>query len=222
MMSNENDFSVHVRALHDGRVTFNDFARSTRAHWERLALYIARRWRTPEWFAPADIVQELLLGAWLAVWKWDPARGGGAASLAKYVVWNAVDKAKKKAHKARGAVLSGNADASPGRALLERPISARERPDDWLDVMHNAPPEQHERVEQRERYAALEAVCDSQRQRVALAALAVSGSLADAAVMLYEDPAARCAARISSPKQAAATVVETAYAVAERIGIAAA
>lgn len=215
------DFRAQAVALYAGRTTFQEFALATRAHWERLALYIARRWRAPEWHSVEDVVQELLLGAWVSVWNYDPAKSV-SGDIASYLVWNAVDKAKKKQHKARGATLHGNADGATGHALAERPISARERPEDWLDVMLNEPPTQEEVVEARERVEMLEAVCETQREIAAIRALIGAGSLAQGAERLYEDKDSCRRLSIATPADAARAVVETAYGVAARLGVAAA
>jgi DNA-directed RNA polymerase specialized sigma24 family protein len=100
--------------VREGRKTFDEFARETRAVWESLAKYVLRRWRVAAWADQEDAVQDLLLGAWTAIYDYDP-RHPAAPTLAAYVTYGAVDKAKKRAHKYRGAILSGDADRNPSR-----------------------------------------------------------------------------------------------------------
>lgn len=105
--------------LREGRISFTEFARESRPAWEALATYIARRWRLPSWGTTEDLVQELLLGAWEFVWKFEPCMG---TTIRRFVIYNAVDKAKKHAHRMRGASLSGSADRNPSH--VERPLAA--------------------------------------------------------------------------------------------------
>lgn len=80
---------------------FDDFARATRGYWEMQARRLMRRWQTPADVEVEDVVQELLLGAWKAVPRFDPARG---KTLVQYVRWNAISKAKKFMHRQRCAL----------------------------------------------------------------------------------------------------------------------
>lgn len=113
------EFHEGLMRVHAGRDTFDEFARATVKHWEKLAAYIARRWRLPIWATTEDVRQDLLFAAWKGIWEWDPTRG---VPIGSYVVYYAVDKAKKRAHCYRNAKRSGNADANPPR--FERAATA--------------------------------------------------------------------------------------------------
>lgn len=115
---------VHARQMWEGKITFAKFWELTASHWRGLAAMLMRRWKAPEWVEREEIEQELMLGAWIAMTKYDPKR---SADPAAYVVWNAVDKAKKKLHKIRGAVLHGNPDSAPGQ--WEVPFSHLSHPE---------------------------------------------------------------------------------------------
>lgn len=110
-------------ACRDGRMTFDELARRTRPNWEKLAQYLLRRWRSPTWVADVeDVVQDLLLGAWVALKEWDPQHPA-AAPLKSYVIFNAVDKAKKRVHTLRKAKRRD--DKAPSRHMV--PVSSLHR-----------------------------------------------------------------------------------------------
>lgn len=124
-MSNDRRYEGDFLALRRGEVTFTMFVRRTDKLWRRLAAQIRRRWAHPPWHAFEDTMNDLLLGAWEFVPKFDEARGG---SMQRYVVWNAYDRAKKACHKARGASHSRPAGESDNpdraRSRVERPLSS--------------------------------------------------------------------------------------------------
>lgn len=217
-------FEIAVQELHDGRCTFDEFARATRGRWQALARYIMRRWRLPPWVSPEDIVQELLLGAWRSIWKYEANRGG---SLARYVLWNAVDYAKKRAHKIRGANLHGNADASPSR--FEVTLAKRDGDDnEWWSNLLRAEPEQEENLVRKEEWehergAELDralAACKSPVEAYIVTALAASDSVQTAADQLYSDWGMRLDCRLSCEEDAVRVVAQSAAAVAARLAVA--
>lgn len=108
---------VELQLYREGQISFDDFVRSTRADWQRIAAYLLRRWDAPCAVAVDDMVQELLLGCWTAVDRWEPTGGN---SLKKFVVYQAVDKAAKWLHKQRRALR--NDGRNPSRHAL--PFSA--------------------------------------------------------------------------------------------------
>lgn len=100
-----------VRGVLGGKISFAQFLAQTRDDWGKLATYLMRRWRVPAGVEHEDVVQELHMGAFKAIATYDPLRG---SSPSGFVVYTAVDKAKKWMHRQRGAVLHGNPDAHPG------------------------------------------------------------------------------------------------------------
>lgn len=107
---------TELAALSAGTISPDTFFLRTRSEWERLAAYLLRRWPVPSAVAQEDVVQELMLAAWTAVHRYDPARG---TTLKGFVVYNATDKAKKWVHKQRAAYRRD--DGAPSRhALLLR------------------------------------------------------------------------------------------------------
>jgi hypothetical protein len=92
--------AVALLRLRRGEISFDRLVAQTRADWRRLAEYVHRRWPLPPSISPDDVEQELLLGAWEAVGKWDPERG---VALQSYVIWNAIARAQKWLHKQRRA-----------------------------------------------------------------------------------------------------------------------
>ena len=103
-----------AREMWEGKKTFAQFWTDTTAHWQGLASMLMRRWRAPAWVEREEIEQELMLGAWVAMTKYEPEKDIKRGGPAAFIVWNAVDKAKKKLHKLRGANLHGNADGATG------------------------------------------------------------------------------------------------------------
>lgn len=97
-------------AVFEGRVSFE--ALVEKEDWGRLAGDLLNRWPAPGWVDKEDVVQELLIGAYEKIWEFQPDRG---VKIGRYVVWNAVDKAKKKIHKWRGAKLHGSSDRNRSR-----------------------------------------------------------------------------------------------------------
>jgi DNA-directed RNA polymerase specialized sigma24 family protein len=198
-------FAESVQRLHDGRSSFVEFSRETSQRWHRLALYLARRWRQPAWHSIEDIEQELLLGAWKHVWKFDPARG---TSLERYVIFNAVDHAKKAVHVARGASLSGSADRNPGH--IE--VLWDEEDEHKAGILMSEDAEQDDAVRVREALDAVKRECENVQELLSIDALAKTGSVELAGARLYGDPGTRLACRMVSEDHAV-RVVDTAVSV---------
>jgi DNA-directed RNA polymerase specialized sigma24 family protein len=209
-------FEDAIRLLHDGRINFNEFYRETKPSWERLARYLLRRWKAPKWVEVEEIVQELIIGAWNAVWCYSEFLARGVP-LANYVQWNAVDKAKKSLHKMRGAKLSGNADANPSN--FETPLSSFEATSEWLDGLLNQEADQHDLTERKER---VEKACRTEAERRAMRALSETGDIIQGAILLFEDDEARALCGLHTARDAGRFVASTAFAVAQRLGRAAA
>lgn len=108
-------------ALREGDLTATEFYKQSDPVWHRLARYLLRHWRGPCWFGEEEVAQELRAAAYVFVWEYQPDRAKGR-SISRYVEWNAMDKAKKALHRARGASLSGNADSNPSN--IQRPFSS--------------------------------------------------------------------------------------------------
>lgn len=88
----------HLKALHEGKMSFSAFARLTRRDWERLADALMQRWWPGPEVDREDVIQELLLAASVAIKKFEPGR----SDLHGYIVFNAMDKAKKWLVRCRG------------------------------------------------------------------------------------------------------------------------
>ena len=170
----------------------------------------------PAWCDERDLAQEVTLACWEFVWRWEPHRD---VSLERYVTYNALDRAKKRAHKARGAKLHGNAGRNPSRfempsSSLSRDRQEGERSAEWMDDFACSSPDQEEFVERGESLAhAGQDLLDCE-QRI-LRHLREAGSLAKAAEQVWADPVARRRAGIANRQQAARAVVRVAAKVAE-------
>ncbi len=99
-----------LNQLREGSLSFAEFARETQPDWERLAINLLGRWKAPSAVDVEDLVQELLLEAWVSVGKYDATRG----PLKAFVVWRAMTAAKRWLNVQRG-VRSHNGDKSKSR-----------------------------------------------------------------------------------------------------------
>lgn len=207
------EFEVEVERLREGRSTYEEFALATRRRWESMAAWLMRRWRVPGWVEPIDVVQELLLGAWVGVWAYEPGRG--TRSLSEHVVYTACDKAKKKMHKARGAKLHGNPDNEDGH--LDVPYShfgeAGER---MLEATLAGPPTQEEVAVRRQRVRRALAMCESVEEILVLQALDEADSVEGGVELVLGSEDAKRLLQVQDEVDAARVVVRVAGALAER------
>lgn len=94
-----------------GLIPFAVFATRTKEFWAATARYLLKRWRASEAVEPSDLVQELLLEAWRAFPRFDPARG----DLAAFICYEATSKAKRWLHGQRGRRRCSRSDKAPSR-----------------------------------------------------------------------------------------------------------
>lgn len=211
-----------MESCRSGDIKFDEFIRRTRPAWRTLAAYILRRWSTPAWVAPEDVEQDMILEVWAKLRKYDPSRG---VSLSSYLVWNAVNSAKKRVHSARGSYRHRHADAAPSR--FERPFSSLPRTDDAdeghfmarIERIFSEPPRQEAFAELSQIVRRAEASGRSVKERAAFRALAiVGGNVGDAASVVYADLDTRLACRLGS-EAAAITMVRSARRQMSAVGV---
>jgi DNA-directed RNA polymerase specialized sigma24 family protein len=106
------NIETNARKLHAGVITFGTYATAVRDEYERMAAMLTRRWAPPGWLGAEDVVQDLLVGTWESIWKFDASAG---PTIGNYVVYSSISLAKRKLHKARGAKLHGSPDRNPSR-----------------------------------------------------------------------------------------------------------
>jgi hypothetical protein len=213
-------FENALVALRGGQSTFAQFVQATRPHWKALSIYVVKRWDLPLWMDKEDVEQELHVAAWTFVGKFDDKRG---KKLEEFVVWNAIDKAKKVAHKARGANRHRGADGNP--SMYERPFTTFERATDERGaaaerMLSGAAVEAHqERTAVREEgYKRARTVCGKVRELLAVQALYhADDSLTEAAANLYEDYESRRLCRLGSEDHALSVVKHAVRTVGERM-----
>lgn len=88
--------SIHKPSekLIKGEITFDQYAAITKQDWLRIGQKLFYNWR-PKAVDVEDIVQDLLMFAFVFKDRFDPSRGVSAGS---FILFNAVDKTKKKIH----------------------------------------------------------------------------------------------------------------------------
>jgi DNA-directed RNA polymerase specialized sigma24 family protein len=213
------NLETQCNALRAERITFAQFVDRTRSDFVRLANHLLRLWPSPAWMVPEDLVQELYLGVWIALPDFDPDRG---PTLARYLTWNAMHRAKRALHKARGASIHGSADKAPSN--IEKPLSWLGEPGDGdlLAEVRLAEPPTAERtmIALEDRTMSVDralAACTSATERVAIIALEEGGDVDGAARILYDNLPFRVALGFGNPKQATRYVTRAVRAVAQRL-----
>lgn len=217
-VSNLEEMLVLVR---DKRIDFGTFVKNTKTEFLRLAANLLRRWRSPEWFTAEDVQQELLVGAWKYIWKFDVKRSKGM-SLSRYVVYNAMAHAKTQLHKARGVTISGSPDRKVSK--IETPLTFFGDDGEGYNLIESilaeTPKAEDALADEQERKAAVTKAlkaCETPRERYVVLAIREAGSLDAAGSLLYDDFEHRIALRLPSGEHAHRFVHRQARAVAARI-----
>lgn len=218
MGSNLETMLTRVRA---GTIDFGEFVASTRTEFRGMALHLLRKWKAPEWFIVDDVEQELYLGAWNYVWKYDPTNAQGV-TFARYIVYNAMACAKRELHKARGVTVHGSPDKK--RSQFETPASFLGEDGEGealiASILAEGPRAEDALIEAETRKrSAVEALraCATPKERYAVLAIREGGSIDDAARVLYEDIDHRITLRLGSEEHAERFIQKHAGAVARRM-----
>lgn len=200
------EFADQVGGLRDGTLSFVEFELATRERWESTARLLMRRWRIPSWVEVGDVVQDLLVGAWDAVWRYDPKRS--TMSLGSYVRVMAFNEAQRHLHKVRGVDMHSCVGASnidtPFAVFSEEEIAG-------LESKSAVPADQHERAERSRRM--LE-VCQSMEELLSLQALHLTQNFGASAELLYQE--ASDVLKLRDQEHATRVLVRSVYAVAAR------
>jgi hypothetical protein len=171
---------AHLNRLRDGEIDFDEFTRATRADWQALARHLMRRWACPEAVALEDVEQELLVGCWRAVEKFDPTRG---VTLSRFCVFNAMSDAKGWIHKQRHAGHDGDKGPSRHATPFSRLSEATMR-----RILGGArAPDQERALSRREALRRAVEACTSQRDALCVLAFHREGSHDGAARLLFDD-----------------------------------
>lgn len=186
---------AQLMALRDREIGFDAFAQATRGSWTALATHLMRRWRVPAAVEVEDVRQELLMACWAHVDDWRPGCG---TTIKKYVVYKAMDCAKRWLHGQRAALK--RRDKSPSRHPV--PLSTLEHGECLVEFLLTVEPDQALYVERSEAIRAAEARCRSRRERVCLQAVLSHGDPDTAAGVLYGDPVVRRDCRFDSLESA--------------------
>lgn len=195
-------FRGHVREHFETKSDPNDLLKKVRPLLYPMAGALLQRWAPSAAVGVEDVVQELMVGILWALKRYDPARG----ELARYVVYNAHDKAKKWLHKQRGANLHGNADANRSRLprYFEDIKLQRQRKAGAIDLgievyipAMQVEPTQDDTIESHETWRGILRKAPNGKLRYALLALQhARGERALAANMLYADVKVRLYLRL--------------------------
>lgn len=101
----KSNWDYFVGAYNDDRATFDEFALSTIKYWRTMADYMISNWDHPLAVERDDLVQEMLLGAWMSMSRW---RAGKGSSARKWVTFCALKSARRWFHRQRGAYKYAN------------------------------------------------------------------------------------------------------------------
>lgn len=196
-------------AMRSGRLSFAEFERRTRPVWTNVAQKLLRSWRSPLAVSVDDVRQELIVHVWIFAGHWKKDLG---VPLSRFVMFNAIDKAKKWLHQQRNAYRRD--DRSPSR--FDRPVStlnlseyAEEHLFDDIATAAN----QEEALTQREEMLA-KAYDAEPEHRPALAALARTGDVELAAEYLHQSTPACLALGLESIADARHAVTKAIHSLA--------
>lgn len=217
-------------ALRAKKTTFDKFVHATRVDYERMALYLLRRWNTPSWYSTEDVEQELYMGTWKHIGSYQPGRG---PSLKSFVVFNAMAWAKRQLHKARGAksgvdekgekltspdFIPSNFEATFSSGIFGSTAALMQANLDA--VFQEEAVAEAALIEHESRTIALQKAieaCENPKEEAAFLAIRDAGSLDDAAYMLYYNIDDRIAFRLHSEEHAERFVYRQAHAVVDRL-----
>lgn len=101
-----------LNKLYKGELSFDAFVLQTRGYWENLARRLIYKWNAPPSVSVDDLIQEMFIKCWDLLATYDPNK----SPLEKYIVYNAMNHAKRYLHKQRGA--KHYRDKSPSRYPL--------------------------------------------------------------------------------------------------------
>ena len=168
-----------MQLTREGAMPFGTFARTTAHRWQRLAHTLLRRWPGPYAVDEEDVAQELLLGAWLALPRWQPQ----GAPLERFVVWQAMAQAKAWLHRQRAANQHGSRDRNPSR------FDVVAIGDEDIDMAVEAA--QEEVVYALERLRLACTLLANERAGVGLVAMAMAGSVDGGLTLLADETETR-------------------------------
>lgn len=204
--------------VREGELTFENFVAQTRKDFFLLATNLLRRWKNPAWLTADDLEQELYLGAWKYIPKHDPTRG---KPIEEYVLWNAMNAAKRELHVARGVSISGSPDRKASN--FEAPLTSLGEEGDGeviMNLMAEAPiAEEYILQVQQTRKTATAAlkICETPKERMVVLAIREAGSLDKASSVLYDDMQHRIALRLDSEEYAERFVFRHAKVIAKKM-----
>lgn len=176
-----------------GAITFDAFARANQTDWRAMARYLLRRFPVDQ-VAEDDVVQELLLGSWLALSRFDPTRGVAAD---RYCTFNALRQTKRRLCRM---LRPPEEQLGDGTAAAEPVL----------------PAEQQAGVERGERLRQLIDQCGTLKDAVVLLAFFKEEDRTLTAAALYRDPEMRRLCRFGSEEEARRKVRQTLAAVNTR------
>jgi hypothetical protein len=168
-----------LMAVRDGRMTFDVFVQQTSTRWRYLAEQLLRRWSAPAAVEVEDLQQELLVGAWAVLPRWQPARG---TSVERYVIFNAMSQAKRWLHVQRG-VRRSRRGPHPDRVRSRHAIAVSD-----LEVQTDATQSDVIEAKRRQAEALMKvAALRTDRDRLCASLFARTGSIDRATDLLWSN-----------------------------------
>lgn len=218
MSTNLQSMLTRVR---EGVIDFSEFVAKTRTEFRRMALYLLSRWVSPVWYTPDDVEQELYLGVWNHIWRYEPCLSNGV-SFARYIVYNAMAAAKIQLHKARGVTISGSPDKKQSNIETPLALFGDENEGQFLleSILAEPAIAEEAMIEaeiRKESVTEALMACETKPERFAILAIREAGTLDSAGQLLYDDFDHRVELRLGSEKQATRFVFRHASVVAKRM-----
>lgn len=178
------EFEAACEALRKGEIRFDAFAVRSRNYWVAHATKILHRWKVPSDVGVDDLVQVMLLEAWMRSDTWEPGR----AAFRAYLVWNAINQAKCYVHKCRGA--KGGRGTSESRFPMSFTSLAHQGDDEpsQIDAIHDPRESIEQVISVKEIIDTAIVSAETTQKASALAAYKLGGyDLSLAADALFED-----------------------------------
>ena len=88
-----------INRLYNGELSFEAFVLQTKGYWRKHAARLISKWDVPPSVSVDDLVQEMLMSCWTLLDSYEPDK----SELHRYIIFNAINSAKRWMNKQREA-----------------------------------------------------------------------------------------------------------------------